>query len=69
MTRVLIACESASERRSFLLYYASVLLREARARRGSTFAAVLLAGAGRARREALAIDLRPAQSDLFGGAK
>lgn len=58
---------SPAEDRAFLFYYARVLLREARARRGTSFAAVLLAGAARARREALAIDLSPAQMDLFGG--
>lgn len=50
--------------REFLLYYARVLLREVRARRGTAFAAHLLAWAGKARREALAV--RPAQGELFG---
>lgn len=61
--------QSPAEHRAFLFYYARVLLREARARRKRHpgFAASLLAGAGRARREALAIDLSPVQRDLFGG--
>ena len=54
------------ERRSFLIHYARVLLREARARRHQRrFAAFLLKGAARARREARAIDTRPAQGSLF----
>lgn len=55
---------SGRERRSFLLYYAKVLLREARSRRGQNVA-WMIAGAARARREAMAIDLTPAQPDLF----
>jgi hypothetical protein len=57
-----------SERRDFLLYYARVMLREARARRKRSpdFAAFLLDCAARARREAQTIDTRPAQGDLFG---
>ena len=50
--------------RSFLLYYASVLLREAKARRGQNVQ-WMLNGAARARREAFA--MRPAQADLFSG--
>lgn len=49
--------------RSFLLYYASVLLREAKARRGQNVQ-WMLTGAARARREAFA--MRPAQAELFG---
>lgn len=49
--------------RAFLLYYAGVLLREARARRGTPFAAFLLNCAARARREAVAD--KPAQMELF----
>ena len=48
--------------RSFLLYYASVLLREAKARRGENVQ-WMLTGAARARREAFA--MRPAQAELF----
>lgn len=50
--------------RSFLLYYASVLLREAKARRGQNVG-WMISGAARARREAFA--MRPAQDDLFSG--
>lgn len=46
------------EQRAFLLYYARVLLREARSRRGQNIG-WMIAGAARARREAMAI--RPAQ--------
>jgi hypothetical protein len=49
--------------RPFLLHYARVLLREAKARRGQNVA-WMLAGAARARREALAT--KPVQPDLFG---
>lgn len=54
-------------RRAFLLYYASVLLREARARRNSRgpFHAILLNGAAKARREAARIDLTPRQGTLL----
>lgn len=53
--------------RNFRIYYARVLLNQARIRRPSrAFAADLLAWAGKARREALAIDVRPRQGDLFG---
>jgi hypothetical protein len=54
-----------AERREFLIYYARVMLREARARRGQRGIEWMLRGAARARREALAIDLRPAQAELF----
>jgi len=47
----------------FLLYYARVLLREAKARRGQNVA-WMLAGAARARREAMAART-PKQMDLF----
>lgn len=60
------ATQTPAERRAFLLYYARVLLREARVRRSDLkFSAVLLAGAGRARREAAGIDARPAQGELW----
>lgn len=49
--------------KAFLIHYARVLHREARARRGSSFAELLLKGAARARREAMAIV--PIQPDLF----
>jgi hypothetical protein len=54
--------------REFKLYYARVLVREARARRARdpTFSATLLSWAVKARREAYAIDNRPLQGDLFG---
>jgi hypothetical protein len=51
------------ERRDFLIYYAKVTLREARARRGTDFSRTLLGWASRARREAMAI--RPAQGQLL----
>jgi hypothetical protein len=54
----------AAERRAFLIYYARVMLREARARRGQRVA-WMIAGAAKARREALAIDVRPAQMSLL----
>jgi len=54
-----------AERRAFLIYYARVMLREAKLRRGQRGIAWMIAGAARARREALAIDLRPAQAELF----
>lgn len=58
--------ETPAERRTFLLYYASVLTREARTRRSDRkFAALLMDGAGRARREALSINITPRQGDLF----
>lgn len=56
-----------AERRAALLHCARVYLREARARRGSSFSSTLASWAARARREAAAIDLRPAQQDLFAG--
>lgn len=57
--------QSPAERRAFLLHYARVLLREARARRATAFAASLLLWAARARREAAAIDIAPAQGRLL----
>jgi hypothetical protein len=48
--------------RAFLIYYARVLLREAKARRGQNVQ-WMLEGAARARREAM--DMRPVQPDLF----
>lgn len=48
--------------RAFQIYYAHVLLREAKSRRGQNVE-WMLSGAARARREALA--LRPEQVDLF----
>lgn len=50
--------------REFLLYYAGVMLREARARRGTGFSHFLLDCAARARREAGAVH-EPKQMDLF----
>jgi hypothetical protein len=60
-----------AEERAFLVYYARVLLREAGARRHqfasrNTFYWDLLAWAAKARRDAAAIRLAPAQGDLFG---
>lgn len=57
-----------AERRDFLFYYARVCLREARARkaRDPDYSKTLLGWAVKARRQAFAIDLRPAQDDLFG---
>lgn len=48
--------------RDFLLYYAGVLLREAKARRGQNVA-WMLEGAARARRKAMAD--KPEQGELF----
>lgn len=48
--------------RDFLLYYAGVLLREAKARRGQDVA-WMLEGAAKARREAM--EARPVQGELF----
>ncbi|PZU59858.1 MAG: hypothetical protein DI547_05110 [Sphingobium sp.] len=64
-----MAVRTLAEERAFRLYYARVLIREARARRRTSpgFAADLLAWAAKARREACAIDISPAQADLFGG--
>lgn len=56
--------KTQAERRAFLIYYAGVLLREARARRGQNIE-WMLAGAARARREAASIDIKPAQGELF----
>ena len=49
---------------AFLIYYARVLLREARYRRGTAFAAMLINGAARARRDAIEF-AKPIQPDLF----
>lgn len=49
--------------REFLIYYAKVCLREARARRGRPFANDLLQWAANARRRAS--EARPAQGELF----
>lgn len=57
--------QTPAKRRDFLLHYARILLREARARRGYRNVQWMLDGAAKARREALAIDTRPAQADLF----
>lgn len=54
-----------SEQRAFLLYYAGVLLREAKARRGQKNVRRMIEGAAKARRQALAIDLSPAQGSLL----
>lgn len=54
-----------AEERDFLLYYASVLEREADARPNQDVQ-WMLDGAARSRREASAIDLTPPQPDLFG---
>lgn len=48
---------------AFLRYYARVLLREAKARRGTEFSRFLLMCAARARRESCA---PPMQGELFG---
>lgn len=63
--------KSPADERAFLIYYARVLLREAGARRNqfearNTFYWFLLDCAAGARRQAAAIDLRPAQGELFG---
>ena len=52
-------------RRAALIHCARVYMREAHARRGSAFATMLAGWAANARRQAAAIDLRPAQQDLF----
>jgi len=52
------------ERRAFLLYYARVLLREARSRRGQNVD-WMIAGAARARREAMAIRPAATQMEMF----
>jgi hypothetical protein len=57
--------KSPAEQRAFLIYYARITLREARARRQDrSFSATLLGWAANARRQAMAI--RPEQGDLFG---
>ena len=53
------------DRRDFLIFYARVLLREARARRGQRGTAWMLNGAIDATREARGIDLTPAQGVLL----
>jgi len=53
-----------AEERGFLLFYARRLLIEARSRRGQN-THWMLAGAARARREAMAIEITPAQGSLF----
>jgi hypothetical protein len=55
--------QSPPERRAFLIYYARVMIGEARRRRGTVFARTLLDWAAKARREADAI--QPAQRELF----
>lgn len=57
--------QTPAERRAFLLYYARVMLRETRTRRGQRGTAWMLNGAIRATREAAAIDLTPAQGRLL----
>jgi hypothetical protein len=54
------------QERDFLIYYSRVLMREAAARRARDprFARTLLEWAARARRNAQAIDLRPAQGSF-----
>lgn len=59
---------TAKQRREFLISYAHTMLREHRARRGSSGNDWMLHGAARARREASAIDPSPAQADMFGKA-
>jgi hypothetical protein len=55
---------------AFLRHYARVLLREAKARRGTPFATSLIAWAAKARREAQALrKAGPAQPDLFEQAR
>lgn len=44
--------ETPAEEREFQIYYAKVMLREARARRGTPFSATLLSWAAKARRRA-----------------
>ena len=51
--------------RDFLLYYAGVMLREARARRGQNVAWMINAAA-KATREAAALPREPIQANLFG---
>lgn len=61
--------KTAADERAFHIHYARVILREARARRDQRggFFFSLLEWAGNARRRAAAINLKPAQMDLFGG--
>ena len=56
--------QTPAEQREFLIYYAKVMLREAHARRGQRVQ-WMLDGAAQARREAAAIDVRPAQGALL----
>jgi len=70
MAYVPIEQRPPAERREFLTFYAGVNEREAEAREAggdAAFAATLRGWAAKARRQAEAIDLRPAQGDLFGG--
>jgi len=61
------AQKSAAEKRDFLIYYRNVLMREARARwkRHRDFARTLVDWARAAHREAMAIDVTPAQGLLL----
>lgn len=52
------------EQRAFLIHYARVLLREARSRRGQNVD-WMIAGAARARREAMAIQPAAKQMEMF----
>lgn len=65
--RILVACETSGiARRQFLLHYARVTMREARARREQrAFSAWLMASAATARREAAALCKQPVQLDMF----
>lgn len=51
--------------RERLIHYARVMLREARARRATPFAATLLLWAGNARREAMRASCEPEQLPLL----
>lgn len=66
MSDVSLKEKTPAERRDFLLYYAGVMEREVAARPGQNCEWMEKA-AERSRREAAAIDLTPAQGDLFGG--
>lgn len=59
--------ETTAQRKAFLVYYATVLMREANARPHQD-CQWMRDGAERALREAAAIDTSPAQPDLFGAA-
>lgn len=65
---VIARLRTPAEERELSLYAARVYLREAQARRGP-FAHTLLKWAANARRAALAVNVAPAQPDLFGGAR